>query len=616
MRDLLPHFQRELQFLQTHRNEFAAAYPELGGRLATASDLLDDPHVERMVQSFALLAARVHKRLDDDFPLFTESLLEVLYPHYLRPFPSCSVACFDLGPQAAQLSQPQAVPRGTVLDTRMVRGLKCRMRTAYDVHLLPLRVAAAGFRGVVQAPTGTNLPRGATTLLSVRLELVSPQLTWADLPVESVRVYLHGEASMVQALREAITGQVLAMLAQVDAHGPWRTMPGALPRLVGFGAEDSLLPFDHRSHPAYRLLTEYFGFPAKFNFIDLPLPPPAQRPTGPALTLHLPMSGLRLESDAARQLELVNAQALVLGCAPVVNLFEQRADPIRVTHATDSHPVLPDGGRRAWGHEVYSIDRVFRVQQTPEGESIHAFAPFFSLQHEQLLRDGEQAGRYWYAHRSESMAERSPGYETEIAIVDVEFDPATPQTDTLSIDVQATNRDLPSLLSIGHPGGDLFLEGGTVAHEIRLLRVPTRSHRFERGEGALWRLISHLSLNLLSIGGSGVQALQEILRLYDLPRSPTNQRLLDGLVDVQCHADSACMPGNPFPTFVRGTRIRLTIDEATFVGVGLRLFAQVLDHFFGLYAQANTYTQLEVVAATTGEILMRFDRRSGAQPLV
>lgn len=616
MRDLLPHFQRELHFLQTHKNEFAAAYPDLGGRLATASDLLDDPHVERMVQSFALLAARIHKRLDDDFPLVTESLLEVVYPHYLRPFPSCSVACFDLGAGAAQMSQPQSVPRGTVLDTRAVRGVKCRLRTAYDVALLPLRVVEAGFRGVLQAPSGTVLPRDATTVFSVRFELVAPQLDWDTLGVDAVRVYLHGETSMVHTLRDALAGQVRGTLVQGDGPGPWTAMPGALPRCVGFDADEALIPYDERSHPAYRLLTEYFGFPQKFNFFDLPLPPRGQRPRSRALTLHFPLAGIRLDSDNARQLEMVDAQALVTGCTPVVNLFAQRADPIRVTHTDATYPVLPDGGRRAYGFEVYSIDRVFRVQQTPQGEDIHAFQPFYSLRHEQLLRDGEHAGRYWYAQRSEAMAERSPGYETEIAIVDVEFDPAAPQTDTLSLDVHATNRDLPSLLSVGHAGGDLFLEGGSAAREIRLLRVPTRSSRFERGQGALWRLVSHLSLNHLSLGGAGVGALQELLRLYDLPRSAVNRRLVDGLVDISCHAASACLPGNPFPTFVRGTRIRLVVDEAAYVGHGLRLFAQVLDHFFGLYVQANSFTQLELASALTGEVLMSFPRRAGALALL
>lgn len=624
MRDLLPYFQRELNFLQTHKREFAAAYPEIGGRLSAASDLIDDPHVERLVQSFALLSSRIHKRLDDDFPLFTESLLEVLYPHYLRPFPASSIAHFDLGAGAAQLSRPQRIPRGTLLDSRPVRGVKCRFRTAYDVTLLPLRIAAAGFRGAINAPSGSVLPREATTAFSVTLELQSPQADWASLDVDALRVALHGETSMVHALREALTSRVLATLWQADDTQPWQPLraPGGdgrrerLPLQVGFADDESLIDWDARSHPAYRLLTEYFGFAPKFNFLDLPLPPVAQRPKGRRLTLHFMMAGVRSDGELARQLELADAATLVPGCTPVVNLFSQRADPIRITHTGTTYPVLPDGGRRAWGYEVYAIDRVFRVQQTPQGEQIHAFRPFYSLQHEDLLRDGEHAGRYWYSQRSESLAERSPGYETEIAIVDVEFDPASPQADTLSLDVRATNRDLPSQLTIGHAGGDLFLEGGSVAREVHLLRVPTRSHRFERGEGALWRLISHLSLNHLSLGSAGVEPLQELLRLYDLPRSPGNRRLVDGIVGLTHAATSACLPGNPFPTFVRGTRLTLTLDEHCFSGAGLHLFASVLDHFFGLYVQANSFTELEVLSAQSGELLHRFARRAGAGALV
>lgn len=641
MKDLLPHFQRELGFLQSHRNEFAAAYPEIGGRLAAASDLIDDPHVERLIQSFALLSARVHKRLDDDFPLFTESLLEVMYPHYLRPFPSCSVACFDLGPGAAQMSQAVRMPRHTLLDSRPVRGVKCRFRTAYDVTLLPLRVVQARFRGAINAPTGSVLPREATTEFTITLELLSPQVQWSTLDVDSLRLYLHGETSMVNALREVLSGHVVGAMVQGDPHQPWTAVrpgplnaPDALPRLAGFADDEALVEHDTRTHPGYRLLAEYFGFPAKFNFIDLPLPTGALAPKTRHLTLHLAMAGLRGDSELARQLELVDASALVPGCTPVVNLFEQRADPIRITHADTTYPVLPDGGRRAFGYEVHSIERVFRVQQTPEGESIHAFKPFYSLQHDHLLTEGEHGGRYWYSQRSETLAERSPGYETEIGIVDVAFDPMAPQADTLSIDVLATNRNLPSHLTVGHAGGDLFLEGGSIAREIRLMRVPTPSHRFERGQGALWRLVSQLSLNHLSLGaeshdaapprpvepgaapGAGAQALQELLRLYDLPRNAINRRLVNGLVHVSYQATSACLPGNPFPTFVRGMQVRLVVDEGAYVGHGLRLFASVLDHFFGLYVHANSFSQLVVLSSQTGETLLSFPRRAGAAPLL
>ena len=162
--------------------------------------------------------------------------------------------------------------------------------------------------------------------------------------------------------------------------------------------------------------------------------------------------------DNSSLLETVTARQFVLGCVPLVNLFRRRAEPIRVTHQSSAYPLLVDA-RQAFGHEVYSIDKVWRVQQTPQGDSMVEFRPFYSLQHVDLA-DG--AGRYWHAHRDDTLARLSPGHETELSIVDVDFDPAQPQADTLSVEVTATNRDLPSLLSIGHPAGDLGMEGGRV----------------------------------------------------------------------------------------------------------------------------------------------------------
>nr|WP_235578368.1 type VI secretion system baseplate subunit TssF [Pseudorhodoferax sp. Leaf267] len=464
-------------------------------------------------------------------------------------------------------------------------------------------------------PEGTPVPRGATSLLSLRLELTSPQATWASLGSDAIRLHLDGEASQVAALREAIFGRTRGVLLQTAPYGPWRSAPDALAREVGFADEEALIDFDARSHPAYRLLTEYFAFPDKFNFIDLPLPGSLHDSNSTSITLHYAMDGVRADSDEARLLETVSERNLLTGCTPVVNLFSQRADPIRVTHQTPSYPVLPDG-RRAFGHEVYSIDRVYRVRQTPQGEQIDAFQPFYSLQHDQLLAEGEAGGRYWHAHRDEAIAQASPGYETELSIVDIDFDPAAPQTDTLSLEVTATNRDLPTMLQAGTAGGDLFLQGGSLAKEIRLLRRPTASHRFDRGRGALWRLISHLSVNHLSLSGGGIDALKELLRLYDLPRSPINRRVLDGLVAIEYRPASACLPGDPFPAFVRGVEVSLTVDDQHFAGIGLRLFAQVMDHFYGLYVHANSFVQLKIVSARTHEELLACPRRSGQSPLL
>lgn len=615
MDELLPHYERELAFLRGHSGDFARRYPKIAGRLQLTGDVGEDPHVERLIESFALLASRIHKRLDDDFPLFTESFLEVLYPHYLRPFPSCAIAHFNAADAAGQMSKTTMVPRGTLVKSRPVRGVPCTFRTAYDVTLAPLEVSSARFSSAVAAPGGTPVPKGATSLMSIQMQITGSQSTWAGLALDRVRVYVDAEASQVSAVREALHGKALGVLLQVNEHGAWLPVANALPGVVGFADDEALIDMDARSQPAYRHLTEFFAFPDKYNFIDLVLPKEVRNVASRSITLHYAMAGIRSDSDEASMLETLTEKNLRLFCTPVVNLFQQRADPIRWTRKGQAAPVLPDG-RKAFGYEVYSIEKVYRVLQTPQGESVDEFYPFYSLQHDELLSNGEGQRRYWVLHCDEDVAQHSPGYEAELSIVDVDFDPASPQTDTLSIEVMATNRNLPNLLAVGNPGGDLFMSGGSLASEIRFLRKPSASMRFERGRGALWRLISHLSLNHLSLSAGGLDAIREMLRLYDLPRSQTNRTMLDGLVRIEYLPATAYLPGQPFSTFVRGTEIRLTVEEGHFVGSGLRLFAQVMDRFFGLYTHINSFIQLKLVSARTQEELIVCERRTGCHPLL
>jgi len=642
VKSLLPFYERELGFVRNRSADFARQYPKIAAGLGLSADAAQDPHVERMIESFALLAARVHKRLDDDFPLFTESLLEVLYPHYLRPFPACSVAQLDLGSAAGQWSKAVQVPRGTDMSSRPVKGVPCKFRTTQDVTLMPLTLSAASYRTSIVAPEGTRLPAGATSALSFTLNLSSPQASWDMLATQPLRLYLDGEPSQVSVWREALCRQAVGVMLQVAPHQPWHAVDplvdGAqpLPSQVGFDNDQALIELDPRSHPAYRLLTEYFAFPDKFNFVDVPVFMPTSvthRADGPegrgaaglgpcSLTVHVLFAGIRSDSDESRLLETITARHLLLGCTPVVNLFKQAADPIRVTHTATAYPVLVDG-RRAFGYEVYSLDKVFRIKQTPHGEAVQAFQPFFSLVHDEVLpldvacqAEGQRGGCYWSTHRDEDVAQHSPGYEMELSIVDVDFDPTVPQSDTLSLTVTATNRDLPTMLSFGSPGGDLFVDGGGVAKEIRLLRKPSPSMRFDRGRGALWRLISHLSLNHLSLSGGGIDAIKEMMRLYDLPRSASNRRQIDGLLAIDFKPVSAWLPGEPFATFVRGTEIRLTVDEDSFVGTGLGLFAAVLDRFFGLYVHINSFTKVTLISSRTQEEVVVCPPRNGEMSLV
>ncbi|WP_027864681.1 type VI secretion system baseplate subunit TssF [Massilia alkalitolerans] len=608
MDQMLPYYESELGYLRRDLREFAERYPRIAGRLLISGEVCEDPHTERMIESFALLNARIAKRLDDDYPEFTEALFEVLYPHYLRPFPSCSIARMDFG-GAAKQAGTSIIARGTQLNTRPVRGAACTFRTVYPVTVAPLALARAAFSAIIDAPDAVRLPGNASSSISLTVSSTSEQGSIAQLALPMLRVFIDGEPSFCAALRDALFMRGVAAYVEADNSGRWTALPAIPVHPAGFDEEESLIDFPARSHAAYRLLTEYFCFPEKFNFVDIDLhalaahAPPGAR----TLTLHLALSGVRSDSNLARMLGTLSTNNVLLGCTPVINLFRQRGEPIRVTHTSASYPVLADA-RRAFAYEVYAIESLSLIRQTPQGETLVQFRPFYALKHAQMPDD---AGHYYAVRRDASLAERSPGFETQVSIVDIDFDPGEVETDTLNIELTCTNRDLPASLSYGQQGGDLFLEGGSSVRSIAFLRKPTSSHRFASGRGAHWRLISHLALNHLSLADGGVDAFREMLALYDLPRSPSSQRQIGGIKAIAQRPTTAWLAGNPFTCLVRGVEVRLSIDEEAFVGSGIHAFAQVVERFLALYVHANSFTQLVIASSKTGEEILTCQSRSG-----
>lgn len=610
MEDLLPYYERELGYLRRHGREFAERYPKIAGRLLLSADGSQDPHVERLIESFALLSARTNKKIEDDHPQFTEALLEVMYPHYLRPFPSCSIARFDMGPALAQLTAPVKIARGTLFHSRSVRCVSCRFRSAYEVTLAPIKLSHARYHAVATPPLATSLPAGSGGQISLSFDLAGEHTDIAALGMDTLRLFTDGEATLCAALRDTFSSGIRAAYLEAAGSGRWIALPASPLRQVGFAENEALIDFPRHSHPAYRLLSELFAYPDKFGFFDLDLAA-LRAQAGASFIVHLVLHARSADASVSRALEGLSRDNVLLGCTPVVNLFAQHGEPIRVNHRSTSYPVVADA-RRAFAYEVVSIDSVRRVRQSAQGESITEFRPFYSLHH------GESpiaTGHYWLAHRDEQVARTSPGHETELSFVDLDFNPVQPQTDVISLELTCSNRDLPALLAHGVQGGDLTMEGGGAARSIALLRKPSRPMRFERGSGAQWRLISHLALNQLTLSQSGLPALKEMLRLYDIARSSVSGRQIEGVTSLEHRPASAWLPGRHFAGVVRGIEIRLGIDEAAFVGHGIAAFAGVLDHFFGLYVHANSFTQLTVLSSDSGEELIRCAPRSGESTL-
>jgi type VI secretion system protein ImpG len=514
-----------------------------------------------------------------------------------------SIAQFVLDPDQGKLTNGHHIPQGSMLYSQSVNGSPCRFRTCYPVTLWPLEVTSARF----DAPDRVSPAPQAAAMIRLELRCLGG-ISFADLTLNSLRFFLHGESPLVYALYELLLNNI----CQVQFR-PLEEQKGAKPVVlparcltpVGFGPSEGLLPYTPRSFLGYRLLQEYFAFPEKFLFFDLKELDRAVRArfrTGVEVLLFLDKP-LRLEQP-------ISADTFRLGVTPVVNLFEQVAEPIRVTRAETEYRVVPDVGRQQ-ATEVYSIESVTSV--SPHLSEPIIFEPFYSFKH---AAEREQQQAFWHTTRRPSSRKGDSGTEVYLSLVDLNFRPTVPAVETLTLHVTCTNRDLPGRLPFGGERGDLELEGAAPLSRIRCLKKPTETIRPPLRRGAQWRLISHLALNYLSISEGGRDALQEILKLYDYADSSVIRQQIAGITKVTSRRVIGRPASMPWNGFCRGIEVSIEFDEDRYVGSGVFLFASVLEKFFGLYGSLNSFTQLIAMTKQREEPLKRWLPRAGEQILL
>lgn len=609
---LLPYYERELAYLRELSGEFARRYPKIAGRLQLEGDQCEDPHAERLIESFAFLAARIHRKLDDEYPEIAASLLDVLYPHYLRPVPSATIVQFQLDPQRPEIEWRYLVERGATVRGPIVQGVECRFRTCHRVELYPLSLETARLELTSASAHLRRLAPGAAAVLTLELE-TQCGLGIAETGLDRLRFFLDGEPALMHLLYEVLLSAVLRVQVEDGSGAAARTkeLPAAIIEPVGFGRDEGLLEYDVRSFLGYRLLTEYFSFPEKFLFIDLTrLGDVVSHLAGPRLVIRCLIGEFPDTERHGRLLEKLGPEHLKLGCAPIVNLFPHAAEPIRVTHQQSSYPVSVDR-RKPAGYEVIDIRRVRRIERGDGAESAEDVPALY----DRRLGAGNDPRFYWHASREGSARPGDKGSDVSLHLVDLDFEPVRPAAEVLSLDLLCSNRDLPAQIPFGGSQGasdaDFQLPGHPVVRRVRLLRKPTSALRPPSRRGLQWRLISHLSLNYLSIVEHGRDALRELLTLYNLSDSPVTRRQIEGIAAVGSAPGVARVADQGFPAFVRGTDITLTLDEDYYVGASGYLFASVLERFFALYCVPNSFIRLRVRSARELREIAAWAPRSG-----
>ncbi|WP_224361406.1 type VI secretion system baseplate subunit TssF [Hyalangium versicolor] len=599
--ELLQAYQRELAWLRGAGAEFAASYPKLAARLRLGASEVGDPHVERLIEAFAFLTARVQHAFDSDLPELSTTLLGLLAPHLVEPLPSLSIACFEVDTAAGLPLAGHRIERGTQLLAEPRPGQTCRFRTCAPVTLWPLRVVDASLESPLSF-SWLRSRRDVSAVLRIRLEAREARL--ADLQLEQLQFFLDGPPEVAFRLYELLTchARSVALVPDGSPDEP-RFQPADSLRQLGFDPEEAVLPSLPHVHRGYRLLQEYFAFPEKFLFFELALERACVQASQQALEVFVLLDGVPPEGLS------LTPETFRLGCTPIVNLFPKLAEPIRLDQRRTEYPVVPDY-RRQQELELHSVLSV--TAATDEAGHTRAVEPLFSWRHPE---SGEEPRAFWYARRQPTGRALGPGSHVLLSFVDLELDPHLPAEQTLQVHTLCTNGELPVQLG---PGAVLQVEERVPVGAIRCLRRPTPPRTPPDRGPMLWQLVSLLSLNHLSLtsGPQALEALEELLRLHDVSGGQACEQQLQGLTGLECRPVVRQRGWDAWRGFCRGLEITLTFDESLYVGGSALLLAAVLHHFLGLYAPVDSFTQLVARSEQREDIWKRWPPMAGDAPLV
>jgi type VI secretion system protein ImpG len=607
--DFLRYYFDELTYLREAGRGFARQHTKIAQRLEIHEGESADPHVQRLIESFAFLTARLQRQMNSEFPELSTALLGTLYPQLVQPLPATGIACFDMGSKIKGHTEKFKIPRHTPLFAQDPNGLTCRFRTCYDTMLWPVTVEQA-----VLEPIEQHGIRSGRLALRINLRAHRRELLQDRDFLPSLRFFLDGHPDLTGTLYEMLFGHTAEIfVAWGTASDLYRSRskvrlgPDAL-KEVGFGDEEDVLPYPPNALPAYRLVQEYFNLPRKFMFFDV---------EGLAKRLQIEdktgsdadsLDLLFVFNDIPRPEPTIQAGNFRLGSTPIINLFQKTSEPIRVDHLSTEYRLIGDL-RRESTTEIHSVFGVTASSNPAEPST--QYQPFYSFRHRSGAKEPKA---FWIARRVRADGESLRHTDTYLSFVDLDFKPAQPSDRTVFAQTLCTNRLLATHLS---DRAELNIENTTPVLRIYCLGRPTAPIYPPMGGSSLWRLISSLSLNAVSLSQQeGVEVLRETLRLYSFAHSAATEQELEGICQMQVRKVMRHFGTDSWRGFRRGTEFTFTFDPMKFKGGSALLMAAVLRRFLSLYGSVNTFTQVVARRAPSELEWKRWAPLAGAQEVV
>lgn len=603
-------------------SEFARHFPKVAGRLGMEGLECADPYVERLLEGFAFLTARVHLKIEEEFPKFCQNLLEIVYPDYLAPLPSMTVAQLQPDCGDADLANGLMIERGTSLESGLGPNMQtpCEYRTAHDVNLFPLTIVDADYLGTRASLANLGVKPGRQVSAGLRISVeVAKGVDVSELKMKELPIFLGGSGTVPMALYEHVLGGACGLtIITGESKKDRQVFPLDKDNVCayGFKPEQALLNYQSRSFEGYRLLREYFAFPERFRFLNFTgLDKVLPRCSGQKfdLVIHLDNRNNDLEN-------VIGPNNFLPFCVPAINLFPKRADRLTLNKLDHEFHVLADRSRPL-DYEVHQVLSVTGYGKHTEERQ--KFLPIYGLSDDHI--PSEHSAFYAIHRKSRMLSSRQHssgtrsgylGQEIFLSLVDASEAPYSTDLAQLGITTMCSNRDLPMQMPLGQKGGDFTLKVNAPVDEIRCVAGPTRPRTQVTTGDFAWRIINHLSLNFLSLidesPDEGAAALRELLQLYS-KGDVVGERQINGLLSVSAKAVTRRLPIPGPISFGRGLEIKLILDETAFEAGGMYLFGSVLNEFFRKYVSINHMTETVVLTDSKNEVA-KWPVKAGLRP--
>ena len=622
---LLDYYNQELVYMRELAGEFAELHPKIARRLGMHGIEVADPYVERLIEAFCFMSARMRIKLDAEFPRFTQRLLEVTYPNYVSPTPSMAVAQLHPSVQEGDFSRGFAVPRGSAFFGKIPDGEEsaCEFRSSQDVTLWPVQIVDAKLTGAPPDIPALEryLPANVQVSGSLRLRLRTVgEVRFCDLTgLDRLPFYLCGDDQVASHLFELLHTSAVATFTGAPGRvgdRPHVVSAGALVH-EGLDPGQSLLPLQWNTFHGHNLLHEYFACPSRFYFFALQgLAGGLSRIDGNEAEIVI-----LLTRPPGQLAGLVDARQFALFCTPVINLFERRTDRVEVNTAQPEFHLVPDRSRPL-DFEVFSVTEIYG-QQASTTEQL-AFRPLYQT----LNQDEGNYGRYFSLRREPRVVSNSArrygtrtpyiGSEVFISLVDQAEAPYPQGLRYLSVQALLTNRDLPRLVP-RNGQSDLTMSDSVPVSAVGLVRPPSSPKPAFAGGELAWRLIRQLGFNHLPLADmphrEGAQALRDMLRLFIHGDDAVAQRQIESLIGSRIQPVTRRLPGSGPLVYGRGVECELTVDEDGFSGGSPYLFGLVLEHYLARHVSINVFTETALRSMQRGEVA-RWPVRMGTRGIV